>query len=206
MTFPRHPPPSAADQAPDGTRPLSPSLCPRVVPRSHGLYSPFLLPCPPYPYPCPWFSEGQPSAMGGASCSTSGHSATFTVTQAKETSGSLQRLCLFPRGRGTLWWGDCVVTRTDICVWHVGLLCFVAIVQCSRGLTCQSTCYLSITGMHRMFGCRASWWLVEGHGREVGLKGWGIVRTRFNRFSSLLRLGFKRAGRDCSVCINDSVS
>ena len=44
---------------------------------------------------------------------------------------------------------------------------------------------------------------MEGHGRGVGLKGWGIVR--FNRFSSLLRLGFKRAGRDCSVCINDSV-
>ena len=187
MTFPRHPPPSATDQAPDGPRPLSPSLCPRAVPRSRGLYSPFLLPCPPYPYPCPLVLSGSALCQVWSLlfhiwtlCNLYGHAGDGDLRVASET--------LFV----SLWWGGCVATCTDRCVWHVGLLCFGATVQCSRGLTCRSTCYLPITGMHRMFVCRASWWLVEGHG-GVGLKGWGIVRTRFNLLAFSLTPGFQES-------------
>lgn len=101
-----------------GTHPQGPST------RLQTAHSPCLPPCvtawfpgatdciprsrflvPHIPSFIPWVPEGQPPATDGAPCFTSGHSATIMATQAKETSGSLQRLCLFPRGRGTLWWG-----------------------------------------------------------------------------------------------------
>ena len=115
MTLPRHPPPSATDQAPNGPRPLSPSLCPslcpRVVPRSHGRYSPFLLLCPPHPYSCPLVLRGSALCHGWSLlfhiwtlCNLHGHACEGDLWVASET-------LFVPSGTR-----DFVATRTDICV------------------------------------------------------------------------------------------